>query len=278
MNSETTINSHYIHGSLEEEQRRLSLLNQLMNKVCLEKIALRGDEKILDMGSGLGQFDLAIAKSENFQGQILGIERDLQQLATAQKNLSATPFDHIEFRQGNAFHPPLSEAEWGSFDVAHTRFLLEHLPQPEKVVQQMYQAIRPGGRVVVVDEDHDIFRVWPEAPGFRDLWLAYVRSYERLGNDPFIGRRLVSLLHQAGCRDIRNTFLFFGSCAHDPHFQLFMDNFIGLIVGAKELMLQQGLLTDYTYRESLDQLQKWRKLPDAAIWFAMSYAEGVKQE
>jgi len=246
MQNDASIDSHYIHGSSAEEQQRLSLLNRLMNKACLQTIQLQGDERILDMGSGLGQFDLAVAETDNFQGSILGIERDEQQLASAKKNLAATPFHNIEFRQGNAFHPPLTTEEWGSFDLAHTRFLLEHVPQPQRVVQQMYRAVRPGGRLVLVDEDHDIFRVWPDAPGFRDLWLAYVRSYERLGNDPFIGRRLVSLLHEAGCRDIRNTFIFFGSCASDPNFQLFMDNFLGLLVGARELILQQGLITDYT--------------------------------
>ena len=31
-----------------------------------------------------------------------------------------------------------------------------------------------------------------------ELWRAYYTTYERQGKDPFIGRNLVALLHQAG--------------------------------------------------------------------------------
>lgn len=277
MSTSTTVNSHYIHGSSADEQQRLSRLNQLMNTACLEAIQLRGDERILDMGSGLGQFSIAIAHAAAFRGQILGIERDAQQLATARKNLSESKLQSIEFRQGDAFHPPLSEEEWETFDVAHTRFLLEHLPQPERVVAQMVRAVRPGGRIILIDDDHDTFRLWPDAPGFRDLWLAYIRSYERLGNDPYIGRRLVSLLHQAGCQRIRNKVVFFGSCADEPNFDFFVENIIGILVGAKDLMLEQGLIHPYAFAESIAQLRQWKTLPDASIWYSMCYAEGEKR-
>ncbi|HEY8848416.1 MAG TPA: hypothetical protein VIO12_03935 [Thermoanaerobaculia bacterium] len=54
----------YIHGTSEEEQRRLSLMNDvLLNPASIRKMALRGDETILDLGAGLGQFTRAMARS-----------------------------------------------------------------------------------------------------------------------------------------------------------------------------------------------------------------------
>ena len=50
------------------------------------------------------------------------------------------------------------------------------------------------------------------------LWQAYIRSYDRLGNDPYVGRRLVSLLHEAGAVPTRNNWVFFGGCAGNPVF------------------------------------------------------------
>jgi hypothetical protein len=45
--------SHYVHGTDSEEQKRLTLLNTvLLNEACLKELALRGGEKILDVGSG----------------------------------------------------------------------------------------------------------------------------------------------------------------------------------------------------------------------------------
>ena len=104
----------------------------------------------------------------------------------------------VDFRQGQAEQLPLRENEWGTFDVAHTRFLLEHVPDPAAVVRQMIRAVRPGGRIILQDDAHDTHRLWPEPPGFGRLWSAYLRTYDRLGNDPFVGVRLVSLLVEAG--------------------------------------------------------------------------------
>src|SRR5919204_622789 len=107
---------------------------------------------------------------------------------------------------------PLTRAEWGSFDVAHTRFLLEHVPDPEAVVAAMVRAVRPGGRIVLADDDHDVLRLWPEPAAVRAVWQAYCGTYERMGNDPYVGRRLPALLHGAGAVPRRSTWIFFGAC------------------------------------------------------------------
>ena len=56
--------STYIHGTAPEEQRRLSLLNDvLLNPASLHEIGLRGDERVIDFGSGLGQFTRAMGRA-----------------------------------------------------------------------------------------------------------------------------------------------------------------------------------------------------------------------
>ena len=55
------MSSPYLHGTDPEEQRRLSRLNDLLNQESLRMLDLRGDERILDVGSGLGQLSRAMA-------------------------------------------------------------------------------------------------------------------------------------------------------------------------------------------------------------------------
>src|SRR5688572_33292952 len=52
--------SSYIHGTAPQEQARLSLLNDLLNARCLRELDLKGGERILDVGSGLGQLSRAM--------------------------------------------------------------------------------------------------------------------------------------------------------------------------------------------------------------------------
>lgn len=269
--------SYYIHGNKPEEQERLSRLNQLLNDACLRELPLRPGMRILDLGSGLGDFSRCMAEFVTPGGSVLGIERDPVQLAAAvegtAKGKQGLP---VSFRPGDACHLPLKIEEWGSFDLAHARFVLEHIPRPEAVVSQMHQALRPGGRLVLADDDHANFRLFPETPGFLALWEAYTRSFERAGNDPFVGRRLVSLLHDAGLRDIRNTLVFFGGNAYQPAFPWLAENLLGILLGARDFMLAEGLITESVFAESLDSIRRWMVKPEAALWYGICWAEGRK--
>lgn len=77
----------------------------------------------------------------------------------------------------------------------------------------MARAVRPGGRVVLADDDHDVLRLWPAAPRFEELWRAHCAQYTLRGTDPLIGRRLTCLLCAAGLVPIDATLLSFGACA-----------------------------------------------------------------
>jgi SAM-dependent methyltransferase len=253
------------------------LLNDLVNEGSLREIGLRGGERILEMGSGLGQFARALARQAGRKGMVLGIERSREQIAEAL--LLATrerEAGRVEFRQGDALDPPLRPEEWGSFDLAHARFLLEHLPDPLQAVRILVEAVRPGGRIILEDDDHDILRLWPDPSGFGELWRAYQRTFDRLGNDPYVGRRLVSLLHQAGALPSRNTWIFFGSCAGNKDFPGFVENILRILEGAREPVLSQGLLDPALFDAALSSVEQWGRRGDAAFWFAICWAEGTR--
>jgi ubiquinone/menaquinone biosynthesis C-methylase UbiE len=268
--------SNYIHGSLPTEQERLTKLNDLINQPCLILLDLKGGERVLDVGSGLGQFSLLIGENVGPNGKCLGIERDKNQLKTALQNLVNANKPWVEFRQGNAENLELQHGEWGTFDVAHARFVLEHVHQPGSVLLGMSRAIRPGGKVVLADDDHAGLCLYPEPLGFSHLWQAYIRSYDRLGNDPYIGRRMVSLLYQAGLRRIRNNVVFFGDNAGSPTFPAYADNLMGILRGVKELLIKEGLTSEPVFHDTMERLQAWVNLPDAALWYTIYWAAGVK--
>jgi hypothetical protein len=139
----------------------------------------------------------------------------------------------------------------------------------------MVRAVRPGGRVVVADDDHEALKLWPEPPRVAHAWRAYVRSYDRHGNDPIVGRRLVSLLHQAGARPVRSTVVFFGACAGEATFPAFVANLAGVLRGARAAILATGEMDGADLDAALAELERWGARPDAAIWFYLAWAEGA---
>ncbi len=268
--------SNYIHGSDPEEQARLSRLNELINERCMALLNIRQGSRILDIGSGLGQFTLAMAGRSGPAGKCVGIERDLSQMKRAVENLERHHQSGVEFREGNVENLQLRNEEWGTFDLAHGRFILEHVAQPEQVVAGMARAVRPGGRVVLADDDHDLLKLYPPPAGFDAVWKAYERSYELLGNDPFIGRRLVTLLNQGGLINIANNVVFFGDSAGSSTFGAYVRNLIGILEGAKGVILAHSLMDEQLFNESIRHLEEWGRRDDAALWYVINWAEGTK--
>jgi SAM-dependent methyltransferase len=270
--------SLYLHGTEPGEQARLSILNDLLNDAALRELRLAGGERILDIGSGLGQLTRAMARQAGVRA--VGVERSTEQLAEARRQAErAGEAELVDFRAGDALALPLRDDEWGTFDVAHTRFLLEHVPRPLEVVRAMAKAVRPGGRIILQDDSHDILRLVPEPPGVMALWQAYIRSYDRAGNDPLVGHRLVLLLHQAGCVPVRNTWLFFGACAGQAElFRAYVENLAVILIGVREFLIVESLIDAPSFDAAIESLRRWGELPDAAFWYAVSWAEGRRPE
>jgi ubiquinone/menaquinone biosynthesis C-methylase UbiE len=267
--------SGYIHGTEPDEQRRLSALNDVINARCLAELGLRRGDRVLDVGSGLGQFTrlMAVAAAT----PVVGIESSAdQRLEAARQATTAGEDTAVEFRAGDAMAIGLPDAEWGSYDVAHTRFLLEHVTEPLAVVRDMVRAVRPGGRIVLADDDHDVLRLWPEPPGLAELWRAYQHTYERAGMDPQIGRKLVALLHEAGAAPRRNAWIWFGSCSGELHFGPLVRNMLDILRGAREAILATGRLDSVAFDAAIAATRAWGTRPDAALWFAIAWAEGVR--
>ena len=140
--------SRYVHGTHASEQRRLADMNTLINSLSLSALRPVPGERVLEVGAGLGQMARAMGAVAGVP--VVAIERSPQQLARAKQLASeANDATAIDWREGDALAMPLAAAEWGAFDLAHARFLLEHVPDPLAVVQAMARAVRSGGRVVV---------------------------------------------------------------------------------------------------------------------------------
>lgn len=265
----------YVHGTHHEEQRRLSDLNALINETSLAALSPVHGERTLDVGSGLGQFLRDVSRIT--RSKSVGVDRSAEQVRRAIELAGEADEGALAgFRVGDALELPLLETEWETFDIAHARFLLEHVVDPQAVVAAMAHAVRPGGRVVLEDDDHQMLRLWPEPPHLETVWRAYQRTYDRLGCDPIVGRRLVQLLHGAGLRPRRIKQLPFGACSGQPAFVPLVRNLADIFRGAREAILTTGGAGEDEFEGALSSLAAFEGRPDAAFWYAIRWAEGVR--
>jgi hypothetical protein len=55
-----------------------------------------------------------------------------------------------------------------------------------------------------------------------------------------------------------------------------IENLIGVLDSARETMFTAGFLDRTYFAEGIARLREWSRRPDAAMWFAISWAEGVR--
>src|SRR5690606_7161501 len=71
-----------------------------------------------------------------------------------------------EFIHGNAMSLPFAD---NTFDYVTIGFGLRNVPDYEKVIQEMYRVVKPGGKVVCLETSQ------PTLIGFRQLYFFYFR-------------------------------------------------------------------------------------------------------
>ena len=83
----------------------------------------------------------------------------------------------------------------------HTRLVLMHIPAREQVLGRLCAALKPGGIVMV--EEQDGFPVLATATGaYREAWLAFIRACRAAGTDPDWTRDLPLRLRRHGLADV----------------------------------------------------------------------------
>ena len=194
----------YVLATGEAATYRLRILHGLYGpgsrRVLLEAGLGRGMH-VADLGCGVGMVTALLAELVGPQGHVVGIDASAAQLAQARQRLPPGG-TNIRFVEASATDTGLPPA---SFDLIFCRFLLLHLPEPERALREMGALLKPNG--ILVCEDCDLTSAGSEPPSaldaFADLWG---RLGPARGVDYTLGRRLFQMVQAAGFQAPEITF------------------------------------------------------------------------
>ncbi len=225
----------YLHGTEAAEQKRLELQAKLLGGADFLPPLSRG-AKMLDVGCGTGAIAREVATRVS-PGEVIGVDREKAQLATARRLASEQGIDNIHFQHGDAANLDFPD---GAFHAAYCRFLLEHVAEPPAVIREMARVVAPGGWVCAYEWENGCFAVYPDSPAVMEVWDAVYRLQELLRSDPWIARKLYGVFRQAGLEHVNvKGFAWTATAAERDKLQ-------GLIDGAREITRQtrEGLLVE----------------------------------
>jgi SAM-dependent methyltransferase len=136
-----------------------------------------------DLGSGAGAFTLALAALLGAEGRILSVDRDAAALRQQRQAMAARfPDVSVDYRQAD-FTRPLDLPPLDGVLMANS---LHFVRRKEPVLALVHAALRPGGRLVMVEYDADRGNPWVPHP------LSYA-TWERLAAEcHFTGTRLLA--------------------------------------------------------------------------------------
>lgn len=164
----------------------------------IDAYGIPADAAVLDIGCGTGEAAARLA--ERHPGvRVTGIDLVPSHLELAR--LRAAAFgDRVRFETGDAFALRFPD---GTFDFTLCRHVVQAVREPELILGQMRRVTRPGGRVHVVAEDYAMMHFHPVD---RDTDLFWHRGpiafAERIGSDLRMGRRMFTMLHEAGFEEV----------------------------------------------------------------------------
>jgi hypothetical protein len=84
----------------------------------------------------------------------------------------------------------------------YSRFLLTHLPEPERALGRLVKAARPAGLVVVEDIEFAAHFSYPACLALDRYVRLYQQAVRQRGGDANIGPRLMSMLMDAGLQRV----------------------------------------------------------------------------
>ncbi|MFD0860676.1 methyltransferase domain-containing protein [Sungkyunkwania multivorans] len=188
----------YILGTDQTELFRLGIQHQAWAEEAQRGWRLAGFKRgqtILDLGCGPGFCTKELAFIVGEHGKVIAVDKSEHFIEHLQKVVT------LQGLRVEAIHADFDDIhlESDSLDGMYCRWALAWLPEPEKILEKVYKALKPGG-VVVLQEYYDwsTHQIRPHQVALQKAIDAALQSFKDSPWEIDIGRKLPHMLANMG--------------------------------------------------------------------------------
>jgi ubiquinone/menaquinone biosynthesis C-methylase UbiE/DNA-binding transcriptional ArsR family regulator len=133
------------HADNWDTIRALHMAEEALERGILNAVGDAPLHDVLDIGTGTGRMLELLAPRAT---RAVGIDQSVEMLSVARANIARAGLSSVQLRQGDIYELPVPPA---SFDLVIVHQVLHFLEEPARALREAAQALRSGGRLLVVD-------------------------------------------------------------------------------------------------------------------------------
>jgi ubiquinone/menaquinone biosynthesis C-methylase UbiE len=190
----------YALGYADAERQRLvrqAVRFEPILEAFLRDAGIREGDRVLDVGSGLGDVSLTLGRLVTYRGAVIGLERDGASIETARSRVATIGMRNVKFVQGDVGAFESDE----QFDAIVGRFILVFLPERVAIIRRLAGLLRPGGVIAFQEPLREATQaINAHLPLQHACGVQLRDAFARAGADTEIGRNVYALFQDAGLR------------------------------------------------------------------------------
>ena len=264
----------YVHGYSPRETKRLEDQAGSVRELIHCDTVFPPAAQVLEVACGVGAQTETLAAG-NPETQFISFDLSVASLRRAMARVRARKLRRVRLLAADLFALPFSAAR---FDYAFVSYVLEHMQNPMATLVAVRDAMRPGGRLTVVEGDHGSCYFSPQDAAAQEAWNCLIRVQAELGGDALIGRRLYPLLLDAGFEDVTvSPRMVYADASHPNRMDRFVaKTIVPMVEGVKEPALAAGLISPRTWEAGLAHLRGLAESPHGVFCYTFFKAVARK--
>ncbi len=243
----------YVHGYSEREAQRLLDQADSVRRLLHHDTRYSAGSRVLEPGCGIGAQTATLAANSP---DALFVSCDIAtgSLELAGERLRKLGLKNVRPLCADLYDLPVAAKTFDHVFVCH---VLEHLREPVKALRTLMENVRPGGTVTAIKGDHGSCYFHPTSDEALQSWRCLIQVQSDLGGDSLIGRRLYSLLTEAGGVDpVVSPRMVYADHSRPEVMDAFVaKTIVPMVEGVREEALDRGYITPAAWDKGLADLR-----------------------